>query len=116
MEKLIEYIFTHLDKNHSIALVLAFVFSFLEAKALGWRNCFIVAILAVGIAGAAEDYLPAHTIFISIIIGIVAGICTDDLYTKFVSKFPTFLDEISSTFIDGVKAIINRWTGNKKDE
>lgn len=116
MEKLIEYIFTHLDKNHSIALVLAFVFSFLEARALGWKNCFIVAILAVGIAGAAEDYLPAHTIFVSIIIGIVAGICTDDLYTKFISKFPTFLDEVYSTFIDSIKVIINRWIGNTKDE
>ena len=116
MEKLIEYIFTHLDKNYSIALVLAFTFSLSEARALGRKNYFIVAILAVGIAGAVEDYLPAHTIFVSIIIGIVAGICTDDLYTKFVSIFPTFLDEISSAFIDGVKAIIKRWTGNKKDE
>lgn len=116
MEKLIEYIFTNLDKKYSIALILAFIFSFLEARTLGWKNCFIVAILAVGIAGAAEDYLPAHTIFVSIIIGIVAGICTDDLYTKFVSKFPTFLDEIYSVLVDGIKAFINRWTGNKKDE
>ena len=116
MEKLIEYIFTNLDKNHSIALVLAFVFSFLEAKALGWKNCCIVAILAVGIAGAAEDYLPAHTIFVSIIIGIVAGICTDDLYNKFVSKFPAFLDEIYSALVDGIKENINRWLGNKNDE
>lgn len=111
MEKIIEYLFVNLEFKHSIAPIIAFIIAILENKSKGFKDCLIVAILAVGIAGVVEDYLPQHTFFVSICVGIASGVCTDDLYTRFIDKFPTFIDDVLNTMFTGIKVLIRKFFG-----
>lgn len=111
MEKVIEYLFVNLEVKHSIAPVLAFLIAILENKSKGIKDCLIVSILAIGIAGVVEDYLPKHTFFVSICVGIASGVCTDDLYTRFVNKFPKFIDDVINIVFNGIKTLLKKYFG-----
>lgn len=111
MEKIIEYLFINLELKHNVAPVIAFLIAVAENKSKGFKDRLIVAILAVGIAGVVEGYLPQHTFFVSICVGIASGVCTDDLYTRFVDKFPTFIDDVLNTMFNGIKNLLKKFFG-----
>lgn len=115
MEKIIEYLFVNLEINRSIAPILAFIVAVLENKSKGLKDCIIVSLLAIGIAGTVEDYLPEHTLFMAICVGILSGISTDDLHSKFTNKFPTFIDDVFNALSNGIKTFLNRFLGNKDE-
>ena len=66
MERLIEYLLFHFKLENSIAPVLALIIAVMDNKSKGVKDCIIVSILATGVAGVVQDYLPAHSIWISI--------------------------------------------------
>ena len=111
MERLIEYILLHFKLENSIAPVLALIIAIMDNKSKGIKDCIIVSILATGVAGVVQDYLPAHSIWISICIGVSSGVCTDALYERFVNKFPYIVDDILNLMSEGIKAFINKLFG-----
>ena len=65
MERLIEYLLLHFKLENSIAPVLALIIAVMDNKSKGVKDCIIVSILATGVAGVVQDYLPAHSIWTS---------------------------------------------------
>lgn len=114
MEKIANYLITHFNVVHDIAPIAAFIVAVLENKSRGIKDCIIVSLIAVGIAGAVENYIPLHTVFISLLIGVLSGVCTDDLYTKLLIKFPTFVDDVLEIIFGGIKAFFNKLFGDNK--
>ena len=108
MERLIEHLLTHFRLENSVATVLALVIAIMDNKSKGVKDCIIVSILATGVAGVVQDYLPAHSVWISICIGVSSGVCTDALYERFVNRFPYMVDDILNLVSEGIKAFINR--------
>lgn len=111
MEKWFEYLFVNLEVKHNVAPILALIIAIMDNKSRGFKDCLIVSILALGVAGVVEDYLPTHTLWISICIGVSSGVCTDALYDKFVERFPSIIDNILNMIMEGIKGFINRMFG-----
>lgn len=111
MEKWFEYLFVNLEIEHNVAPILALIIAIMDNKSRGFKDCLIVSILALGVAGVVEDYLHTHTLWISICIGVSSGVCTDALYDKFVERFPSIIDNILNMIMEGIKGFINRMFG-----
>ena len=111
MEKWFEYLFVNLEIKHNVAPILALIIAIMDNKHRRFKDCLIVSILALGVAGVVEDYLYTHTLWISICIGVSSGVCTDALYERFVNKFPYMVDDILNLISEGIKAFINKLFG-----
>lgn len=106
MDQTINYIFNNLTLVHDIAPIMAFIVALLENKDKGVKNCFIVCCLSISIAGITEAYLPAHTFFIAMLVGIISGVSADDLYSKFTNKFPSLIEDTFDILSSGVLTFI----------
>ena len=111
MENWFEYLFVNLEIMHNVAPILALIIAIMDNKHRGFKDCLIVSILALGVAGVVEDYLSTHTLWISICIGVSSGVCTNALYDKFVERFPFIIDNILNMIMEGIKGFINRMFG-----
>lgn len=118
MEKIIEYVFTNLDIHHYTAPIVALITSLGEnkGKSKSFAEYLITVFLSMSVAGIIIEYLPAHTIFIGILVGILSGVLIDDLYIKLVEKFPRAVDDLFDTLIAGLKHLIKKWFGDDKNE
>lgn len=98
-----------IDLQLFIAPYIALLVALIENRGKHFADYILLALTSVGIAGSVDSYLPEHNMFIALLVGIMSGILTDDLFTKVKEEFPSLLDEIVKGFSTWVKENIKKF-------
>lgn len=107
-------IFTSLTVGSLLASFVAFSVALGENYKKGYQYCLTIALLAFGFAGLMQTLLEEHTIYLDIILGVLSGIFTDDIFAQFEKSFMTILSQSNEYITTSIKAVIeNKFKGGK---
>ena len=74
-----------------------------------WVTKIVTALFAFSIAGTVIDYIPNDHIFSAILVGVISGIFTDDLYFKLTKRMPEELDKLLDLVFQGIRKFFKKW-------
>lgn len=115
MDKILDYIML-VDLQSLIAPFTALLVALIENRGKHFADYILVALASVSVGGVVDEYIPSHSIFISMLVGVMAGVLSDDLFVKIREEFPSLLDEIMKGISTWVKSMINKYLGKDKKE
>lgn len=101
-------IFTSLTVGSLLASFVAFSVALGENYKKGYQYCLTIALLAFGFAGLMQTLLEEHTIYLDIILGVLSGIFTDDIFAQFEKSFMAILSQSNEYITTAIKAVIEK--------
>ena len=90
-----------------IASLITLIEPVLEKR--NWVTKIVTALFAFSIAGTVIDHIPNVHIFSAVLVGVISGVFTDDLYFKLTKRMPEELDKFLDLLFQGIRKFFKKW-------
>ena len=108
---LIDLSLTPIGLTNLLAGIIAALITLIEPvpENRHWVTKFVTSLFAFSIAGTVINYTVDVHIFSAILVGVISGVFTDDLYFKLTERMPKELDKLLDLIFQGTRKFFKKW-------